>query len=50
MLIIIAMGTNRFRLGMEDIECKTVWVGTVKRPKLKNANDNSVNSDYALAA
>ena len=50
MSIIKAMGTNRFRLGTEVIECKTVWVGTVKIPKLKNANDNSVISDYALAA
>jgi len=40
---------NRFRLDMENNECKTVWVGTVKIPKLKNAN-NDVEFDYALAA
>jgi len=44
------MGTNRYRLDVENIECKTVWAGTVKMSKLKNANDNSVNFEYALAA
>ena len=41
---------NWYRLDIENIKCKTVWVGTVKIPNFKNANNNDVNFDYALAA
>jgi len=34
------MGTNRYRLGTNDIECKTVWVVTVKISETLKANDN----------
>ena len=42
------MGTNRFRLGVENIGCKTVWAGTVKMSETKKANDNV--APLALAA